>query len=663
MKRLLMWAYPLLVVLLFGVFMSSGPATGNPRSTGPGQGNKHPVTQQLPVVGSMEKLVGLLTEMQKRNSVSYRTEDLLVDKALTVGAPQRSNAVMKDSGMAKAEAKSKEYSDTNLQVKGVDESDVVKTDGRYIYQVNQDRVLVIDAYPAADMKLVSTISFDEKDFSPQEIYLDNSRLVVIGQFYPSGPLESTKIQGKTSILPIQLGSSTVKALVFDVSDKTQIKKVKEAEIAGDYISSRRIGANLYLVANQYIDYWYNDNTKNKPQLPAYRDSASADKFVNLQCQDIRYFPNSSEPNYLVLGSLNLDQPDKPIQVSAYLGSGQNIYCSDKNLYVSVMKIDRSAPVKPASQTTLIYKFALDQDKITFAGEGSVPGSILNQFAMDENDGNFRIATTTGEVWGSPENTSANNLYVLNDQMQVCGKIENIAPGERIYSVRFIGDRGYIVTFKKVDPLFVIDLKDPQTPKILGKLKIPGYSDYLHPYDENHIIGFGKDTVEATDYNASKVPGGMAYYQGMKIALFDVTDVNHPIEEFKEVIGDRGTDSELLRNHKALLFSRDKNLLAFPVTVTEIKNKTANDVHQYGEFVFQGAYVFNIDLEKGFTLKGKITHLSDGDYQKAGDYWADNYPRNVERVLYIQDTLYTLSKDMIKANRLDNLEEVGNVTLR
>lgn len=152
-----------------------------------------------------------------------------------------------------------------------------------------------------------------------------------------------------------------------------------------------------------------------------------------------------------------------------------------------------------------------------------------------------------------------NVYILDEALKVAGRIEDIAPGERIYSVRFMGDRAYMVTFKQVDPLFAIDLKDPKAPKILGALNIPGYSDYLHPYDGNHIIGFGKDTVEK---------GSMAYYQGMKPAVFDVSDVAHPKEKFKEIIGGRGTESELLHNHKALLFDREKNLLAFPVTVME-----------------------------------------------------------------------------------------------
>ena len=271
--------------------------------------------------------------------------------------------------------------------------------------------------------------------------------------------------------------------------------------------------------------------------------------------------------------------------------------------------------------------------------------------MDEHNGFFRIATTVGNVWGTGDNISKNNVYILDDTMNITGKIEDIAPGEMIYSVRFMGKRGYIVTFKTVDPLFVIDLEDPSNPKILGALKIPGYSDYLHPYDENHIIGFGKDTVEIK---------GNAYYKGMKIALFDVTDVTNPIQKFSEIIGDRGTESDVLRNHKALLFSKSKNLLAFPVTVMEVNDAVEKYDLAYGEFAFQGAYVYNIDIENGFKLKGKITHLSDEEYQKPGYYY--NTEKYVERILYIGDTLYTLSKGMVKAHELWGMEESGSVVI-
>jgi uncharacterized secreted protein with C-terminal beta-propeller domain len=153
--------------------------------------------------------------------------------------------------------------------------------------------------------------------------------------------------------------------------------------------------------------------------------------------------------------------------------------------------------------------------------------------------------------------------------------------------------------------------------------------------------------------------------GMKMAIFDVTDVSNPVEMFRADIGDRGTDSELLRNHKALLFAKDKNLLAFPVRVMEIKGDSYNsgsNVPEYGTFAFQGAYVYNIDLDSGFTLKGRITHLSGEDYLKAGNYWY-NSEKDIERIIYIDDTLYTLSQQILKANRLDDLQEVNSLEIK
>jgi uncharacterized secreted protein with C-terminal beta-propeller domain len=308
---------------------------------------------------------------------------------------------------------------------------------------------------------------------------------------------------------------------------------------------------------------------------------------------------------------------------------------------------------PPSADTVLYKFSLNNGKIAYAGKGSVPGTILNQFSLDEYNGHLRIATTTGQIWRDDEHTSKNHLYLLDEHLRLTGKLENIAPGEKIYSVRFMGSRAYLVTFKKVDPLFVIDLKDPKAPKILGKLKIPGYSDYLHPYDENHLIGFGKDAVEQKD---------RAYYQGMKVALFDVSDVEHPVEKFTEIIGDRGTESELLHNHKALLFSKEKNLLAFPVTLMQTeRNGQEEDATRYGEFVFQGALVYQLDLQRGFTLRAKLTHLSEADLRKAGNGWYDS-DLNIRRILAINDMLYTVSPAKIKAYRLADLRESKSLSL-
>lgn len=496
----------------------------------------------------------------------------------------------------------------------------------------------------------------------------------------------------------------MKTIIYDISDKSNPKKLREVDLEGQYISSRKIGPYLYLIANKYIDY-YRIMDKALPEyqnykaVPSYRDTAVKDKFIDVDFKSINYFPRCIEPNYMILAGIDLDNIDKEALISTYLGSGQNIYASLENLYVTITgykqidikpdaetstdsgekgsssNSDAGFDTKPAVETptvdakiavirkpkiineenTMIYKFALKKGNAVYQTKGEVPGRILNQFSMDENGKFFRIATTTGQVWRDDEFTSKNNIYVLDDMLDIKGKIEDIAPGEQIYSVRFMGDRAYMVTFKTVDPLFVVDLKDPEEPKILGALKIPGYSDYLHPYDENHIIGFGKDTVELK---------GQAYYLGVKIALFDVTDVSNPIQKFTENIGDRGTESEILRNHKALLFSKEKGLMAFPVRVMEVneKNKFSDDgFPKYGQFTFQGAYVYNVDLVNGFTLKGKITHLSKDDYLKAGNSWYDSN-KNIYRLLYIKDNLYTLSNSMIKANGLLNLEDRNEVDI-
>jgi uncharacterized secreted protein with C-terminal beta-propeller domain len=624
----------------------------------------------LPVVGSFEKLKSILkTDInlnaikEKRAAVSNLTGQSSknsMDEAVVTGQAVTQNSKAESNG---------DYSTTNVQVQGVDEADIVKTDGEYIYKVNKGKIVVVKAYPGENMELVSSIGFSDEKAYPIELYIDKKYMTVVasstnspGEFYGIEDGYKSAAEG-------------TKAIVYDISDKKNIKKVRQFEIDGNYVSSRKIGSSVYLVSNKYV-YVYNDS-KDENITPTYSDTAQNGKKVNVQYSDIRYFPYSTGNNFMVISSINLDKMDEPAKVGTYLGAGQNIYSSLDNLYVSITGNNayegKLAPAKklrassakklrasPAvvsggemGQVTKVYKFSLNNSQITYIKDGEVPGRILNQFSMDESGGNFRIATTLGNEW---DNTSKNNVYILDDILNIKGKLENIAPGERIYSTRFMGDRCYMVTFKKVDPFFVIDLKDPSLPKVLGALKIPGYSDYLHPYDENHIIGFGKDT---------EVYGNSAFYQGMKIALFDVTDVSNPIQKFQEIIGDRGTDSELLRNHKALLFSKEKNLIAFPVNEMKIDNNNNKEGSikstEYGTSYFQGAYVYNIDLAKGFTLKGKITHMSDEDKLRSAQYDFD-YDKSVQRVLYIGDTLYTLSNSMIKANDLKELKEKKSVLI-
>jgi uncharacterized secreted protein with C-terminal beta-propeller domain len=236
-------------------------------------------------------------------------------------------------------------------------------------------------------------------------------------------------------------------------------------------------------------------------------------------------------------------------------------------------------------------------------------------------------------------------------MAIVGRLENLAPGEHVYSARFMGNKGYLVTFVSIDPLFVIDLSDPSNPYVLGELKIPGYSDYLHPYDENHLIGIGKHATAADE-------GFFAWYQGVKISLFDVSNVSNPVQMANYTIGDRGTDSPVLRDHRAFLFDKTRNLLVIPVQVAQIDpSEYPGEVppYAYGKLVWHGAYVFNITLEEGLSLRGTVTHMQ---------YGAEIYDINyyIERSLYIEDVLYTISNAKVKMNNLQDLAFINEIRI-
>ncbi|NTV89009.1 MAG: hypothetical protein HGA22_01385, partial [Clostridiales bacterium] len=411
-----------------------------------------------------------------------------------------------------------------------------------------------------------------------------------------------------------------------------------------------------------------------PLNPFYSDSKVGTSNISIPYDKIGYMPPIVNNSFLLIGGLSLDEPEKPMTAGAWLGAGEEIYVSQNNLYVSInegysgirpMRFMAAQFMPPAQQeATLVYKFALKDGTVTYQARGQVPGTILNQFSMDESgSGYFRIATTEGQSFWMGDGTSSNNVYILDSGLNITGRLEDLAKGEKIYSVRFMGDRGYVVTFRTVDPLFVIDLKDQQKPSVLGSLKIPGYSDYLHPYDENHIIGFGKDTITVSQKDSSgNVTDTTAFYLGMKVALFDVSDVANPKVQSEIKIGDRGTDSELLNDHKALLFDKEKQLLAFPVNETKVDGPIvdANGYPNYGSMVFSGAYVYNLNLTDGFTLKGKITHVSSEEYMKSG-YYEINYDKQIRRMLYIGDVLYGASNSMLSAYKLSNLEDLGSVS--
>ncbi|SFH59820.1 Secreted protein containing C-terminal beta-propeller domain [Tindallia magadiensis] len=556
-----------------------------------------------------------------------------------------------------------DYSSTNIQVEGVDEGDIVKTDGSYLYRVTAGKILILKVDPASSMEKIGSIDLND-GFRPTEIYLDDDYLVVLGSGPSLRPIKDPVLYDSAESSELTVSDvaegidgrriypsfywnmpSTSRLQVYDIKNPEEAAMIREVILEGQLFTSRKIGKDIYFVTNRNLDYYGMNRVeaeKAKSYMkPKYKDSAIRDGEVQqVEFEEIGYFPDSITANYITVAGVQLDHIDKPVITEVLMGRGDHLYASRKNLYMAMEK-------RKAGETeTDIFRFALKEGAIKHQATGTVPGRVLNQFSMDEYDETFRVATTTGQMWRMDEHTSKNHVFILDLDLKIVGSIEDIAPTERIYSARFMGDRAYLVTFREIDPFYVIDIKDPLHPKILGYLKIPGYSDYLHPYDENHILGFGK---EVYDIKGNAIPGGF------KIGLFDVTDVEAPIEKFKLEIGDTGTDSELLRNHRALLFSKERDLIAFPITImTKSNEEQEKNPWQRGMFTFQGAHVYGLDLEEGFQLKKEITHLNVMDYIKAGSHWYGS-DKNVDRILYIDDLLLTISDYKMQRHDLETLQ--------
>ncbi|MBI3956718.1 MAG: beta-propeller domain-containing protein [Candidatus Kerfeldbacteria bacterium] len=555
-----------------------------------------------------------------------------------------------------APSKSADYSTTNIQVAGVDEPDLVKTDGETIVIVSGDTLMIATVGAGGAPTLASR---SKLTIQPSELFFEGDRVVVFGT--SDEYLSITDDQKSApSIYPYYRSAATVQ--VWDVRDRRAPTLVKTLTFDGTYVTARLTNGEVYFVVNAYPRYDVQapaDDTV----MPQYRESSGGAATVAVpvaRCADVVAPPDMYPEQYVILGSFRLAAAEPTLAKEVVLGSGQTVYATAERLYLAGTFYEpiRILPLgvlpQQSSDATVVHVFNLGT-AVAYDGEFTVPGHVLNQFSLDEHGGVFRIATTRGVLSRTGSGTT-NNVYLFRDRKQV-GALEDLAPGESIYSARFMGDRAYLVTFQKVDPLFALDLADPANPKILGKLKIPGYSDYLHPYDETHLIGVGKEAVAAEE-------GNFAWYQGLKLALFDVSDATNPVQLHSVAIGDRGTDSYALHDHKAFLFDRAKNLLVIPVLLAELPDaaKQGSEPTAYGDFTYQGAFVYDLTLENGFQERSRITHLDSAEsFQKSGyAYYDDGY--SVRRSFFINDTLYTVSTNQLRANALTTLEPLETLSV-
>jgi uncharacterized secreted protein with C-terminal beta-propeller domain len=518
-----------------------------------------------------------------------------------------------------------EHSTTNIQVAGVDEADIVKTDGEYLYVVSGPDIYTLKAYPASQAELLSKIELNETHGI--QIYVNEDKLAVLGNRYPFLPYAYPETQERLWIGPY-VYTEEVFVRVYDIANRTRPVLTRTVILNGTLSGSRMIGDYVYAVVNQPATQPNGNETDYDVILPRI----SGDYVKEVQPTEVRYVDAPDVFHYFTtIVAVNvINDTQKPTYEPFLTGQTANMYVSLSNMYLVVPNTNvwilRANAGEPKEET-LIYRVNLDEEKIDAEAEGAVSGFVLNQFRMDEHNRFFRIATTEWTNGGSK-----NNLFILNMSLNVVGKLENLAPSERIYSARFMGDRCYLVTFRQIDPFFVIDISNPIEPTVLGFLKIPGFSGYLHPYDEDHIIGIGKQ-----DNN-------------VKLSLFDVTNVTAPTEKAKYIVQADWSDSTVLWDHKAFLFDKPKQLLALPTSI----NWFMIWDEYYSKGFWQGAYIFNMSLELGFTLEGNVTHQDDADEFESS--------LEVKRILYIDNVLYTISDKKIKINDLESLELLNEIKL-
>lgn len=610
-----------------------------------------------------------------------------------------------------------DYSQTNVQVLGVDEADFVKNDDQYLYLISGQKLLIADLYPAQESELLSTTLFDS---NPRALFVNKDRLVLFTEddeeVYTIAPYD---------YFPSPQWIIKTHALVYDISNRSAPSLIEDYNIKGNFYDARMIEDNVYFIVREYL---YSTEMVAMPVV--YRGEAAMKRPL------VYYFDNPEQEYTLhTVASFTVNEQESLDAQSFLLGYTSTLYVSEQNIYLAYEKTlpyayaeteqqkrfyelvvpllpedvqqqitalpgaesatggttkSTNEPTETSAATwdatsdvldamyqnmteeekeellvkieeaineyeiaqeqerrkTVIHKIGIADGIITYKGQGEISGSLLNQFSLDESEGYLRVATTT-YAYTSRGSTMENNVYVLDENLDVVGELEKLAPDERIYAARFIGNRLYLVTFKRIDPLFVIDLSSPSQPKVLGELKIPGYSDYLHPYDEDHIIGIGKET-EGNEW------GGVSV-KGVKVALFDVSDVTRPKQIDSEEIGDSGTDSEALHDHKAFLFSRQKNLLVLPIT--EVTERNDNSRVSWRQKLWQGSYVFHVD-EEGLTIKAKVPH---GTQQSSYWYYYGSSD-TVRRSLYLDNVLYTISSSKVVMTSLDDYSNLGTLAL-
>lgn len=631
-----------------------------------------------------------------------------------------------------------DYSGTNNQEIYVDEADIGKIDGKYLYSINGGRLYVSKIYPGRTMEVLSNISlYNNKEndgknnknnynsnIRVKSILVGDNKLVLFSNSY----IKKDYISDYSYTMEVR-NLPVTDVRVYDISDKLNLKEINNFLVSGNFYDARLINNSVYFISKKYQNYYvlYNQVYKSKTLQNRQINYDNLDvpeiymngKSYMIETNLLKSFDdgfnlgsNNNNFNYNNIISFNLNNISKNLgykvlSSKSYVGENiDNVYVSknniyfiannyfnvdrfklfkliskdvfEKNIYLKInqfndsenlmiylkkyyaslddkkreilfSKINKKSSdlydkLSDENQKSLIYKISIKNSSINFSSFGVVDGRLLNRYSLSEdNGGDLRVATTKNLWLGDGKRKISNNVFVLDNRLKIIGKLENIAKGENIYSTRFEGDKLFMVTFKQIDPLFVIDLKNKKEPKVLGELKVDGVSLYLDLLDNNTLFGVGYNT---------KIDGTRVIRDGIKLSLFNISDYNNPRELDSYVIKGDFSNSLLFRDTHAFMYSKTRKILAVPIDLTYKLERNGGDYNKYNYYNYvnkNSLFVFNTS---NFELK-LIGNISHQNIDSKNNAYKDYYSNKILRSFYINNILYSMSNNHVYANNLSD----------
>jgi len=620
-------------------------------------------------------------------------------------APAPASGSSSGDSKASSPAEPSSKSGTNNQVQGVDEADFIKSDSKYIYTAVGDKLEIVEAWPAATAHKVGAVAVTG---TARKLFLDGDRAIVYSSSPKPQPTSGSNgytpplYSGRTSSGECTYGyDCTVAAdgtqthiTIFDVSNRAAPTVLRTVTLSSSLIAARKIGHTVHTVVSEMPQgvpnlqvpnvNAYSCSARSPESIAADKIEIATTRIANEAIIDAYDFaaalPSATDSAAAAPGScagfykpsikdsatftsvLSFDaNVQEPLVRSTIVGRPGHVYASEGALYFTASFSQTNgysfSSMQAEPEVSTVHKFGIGAtaNSTVYKASGLVKGHVLNQFAMDERNGDLRIATSSGKVPSESVHSTLSVLAQTGDALFVRGSVDNLAPKEDIRSVRFDGTRVFIVTFKKTDPLYVIDVSNHSAPVVRGELKIPGFSTYMHMMDENHLLTIGYDADDQ---------GSFAYFQGVLLQIFDVSNPQDPKLAHKERIGTRGSSSEALANHLAFNYFAEKNLLALPMTICEGGQGNGS----YGtNMTFSGLMVYDVTAANGFSLRGKVSHpntSSGTGYNNAGcSNWWTQANSEVKRSLFMDQFVYSVSASRIKVNDVGNLsQDVATVAL-